>query len=123
MAGASGEKNIVEMFCDFYEGVYNSAESTDAGNVIKSKISALVSSRQGEVDSLLEINKVSGDIVKQAVCKMKPGKGDVSESFTSDAILNAPDLLFDLLAAVFRSWLVHGTVTPSLLACAFLPLL
>ena len=61
--------------------------------------------------------------MKQAVSKMKPGKGDVSESFTSDAILNAPDLLFDLLAAVFRSWLVHGTVTPSLLACAFLPLL
>ena len=61
--------------------------------------------------------------MKQAACKMKPKKGDVSESYTSDAILNAPDLLFDLLAAVFRSWLVHGTVTLSLLACAFLPLL
>ena len=38
------------------------------------------------------------------------------------AILNAPDTFFDLLAPVFRSWLVHGTVTLSLLACAFLPL-
>ena len=73
--------------------------------------------------STLEINKLSGDIVKQAACKMKPKKGDVSESYTSDAILNAPDILFDLLAAVFRSWLVHGTVTLSLLPCAFLPLL
>lgn len=54
---------------------------------------------------------------------MKPKKGDVSESYTSDAILNAPDILFDLLASVFRSWLIHGTVTLSLLACAFLPLL
>ena len=31
--------------------------------------------------------------------------------------------LFDDLALVYRSWLVHGTVTASLLACAFLPLL
>ena len=46
-----------------------------------------------------------------------------SYSFTSDAIKNAPDLLFDSLAAVYRSWLIHGTVSPTLLACAFLPLL
>ena len=54
---------------------------------------------------------------------MKCGKGDVSGGYSSDAILNGPDVLFDQLAAVFRSWCVHGTVTPSLLACAFLPLL
>ena len=53
---------------------------------------------------------------------MKPGKGDVSGSYTSDAFLNAPDSLFERLASVFRSWLIHGTVTLSLLACAFLPL-
>ena len=28
-----------------------------------------------------------------------------------------------MLALVYRSWLVHGKVTVSLLACAFLPLL
>ena len=47
----------------------------------------------------------------------------MSGGFTSDAILNGPDILFDQLALVFRSWCVHGTVTRSLLACAFLPLL
>ena len=49
---------------------------------------------------------------------MKPGKGDVSGSYTSDAFLNAPDSLFERLASVFRSWLIHGTVTLSLLACS-----
>ena len=53
---------------------------------------------------------------------MKPDKSDVSGSFSTNAILNAPDSFFDLLAPVYRSWLVHGTVTLSLLACAFLPL-
>ena len=63
--------------------------------------------------------KITGDKVKEAVSMMKLGMADVSEGFSSDAILNGPDLLFDQLALVYRSWCVHGTV----LACAFLPLL
>ena len=47
----------------------------------------------------------------------------MTDGFYSDAILNAPDLMFEQLAAVYRSWLIHGTVSPTLLACAFLPLL
>ena len=54
---------------------------------------------------------------------MKSGKGDVSCGFSSDAILNAPDILFEHLAAVFRSFIFHGNMTLSLLACSFLPLL
>ena len=32
-------------------------------------------------------------------------------------------MITDQLASVYKSWCVHGTVTPTLLACAFLPLL
>ena len=74
-------------------------------------------------DSSQELDKLSGYIVKQAACKLKPKKVYVSEGCTSDALLNGPDVLFSLLAAVSRFWLEHGTVTSSLLACAFLPLL
>ena len=56
--------------------------------------------------------------MKEADTLMKAGKSDMS-----DAILNAPDLMYDQHASVYRSWLVHGTVIPSLMACAFLPLL
>ena len=66
---------------------------------------------------------VTGSIVKTAVCSMKPRKSDVSNCYTSDAMLNGPDILFEQLAAIFRSWLCHGKITPSLLACSFLPLL
>ena len=54
---------------------------------------------------------------------MKKGKCDVSGSFTMDAIKNAPDNFYEYLAAVYCSWLVHGTVSRPLLACALLPLL
>ena len=67
--------------------------------------------------------KITGEKVKEAAGLMKSGKADVTGGYSSDAILNGPDILFDKLAAVFRSWCVHGNVTPSLLACAFLPLL
>ena len=70
-----------------------------------------------------EVGKVTGIIVKEAVNKLKPRKTDVSGSYVSDALKTAPDLLYDQLASVFRSWLCHGSVTHSLLACSFLPLL
>ena len=69
------------------------------------------------------IRHITGAIVKAAACKMRSRKGDVSEGFTSDAILNAPDILFEILSKVYKSWLFHGTVSNNLLSCAFLPLL
>ena len=56
-----------------------------------------------------EVAKVSGQVVKEAAFSMKPGKGDVSCGFSSDGILNAPDILFDHLAASFCSFLFHVT--------------
>ena len=53
---------------------------------------------------------------------MKPGKMDVTEGYSSDALLHGPDHLYEMLASVFRSFLTHGTVTLEILSCAFLPL-
>ena len=85
---------------------------------IKAKLAEMIG-----VGCCEEVNKITGSVVKEAASLMKSGKSDVSGGFTSDAILNAPDLMFDQLASVYRSWLVHASVTPALLACAFLPLL
>ena len=120
VGGANGEVNIVEKFCEVYEELYNSSGSSEAMEALKGQINDMIDESE---TSEYEIGKVTGSIVKDAACKMKAGKGDVSEGYTSDAILNAPDILFDQLALVYRSWLVHGTVSLNLLACAFLPLL
>ena len=63
-----------------------------------------------------EVMKITGEKVKEAAGLLKSGKSDVSEGFSSDALLNGPDILFEQLASVYRSWCVHGTVTPTLLA-------
>ena len=45
----------------------------------------------------MEAEKITGKIVKQACSRMKPGKVDVTESYTSDVLLNGPDLLLIFL--------------------------
>ena len=119
VGGANGEEEIVAKFRDVYSKLYNSWCSEDEMVNIKQKVAAMVQTEGSQI----EVMKLTGKVVKKAACKMKPAKSDVSGAFSSDALLHAPDSLFDLLAMVYRSWLVHGTVTISLLACAFLPLL
>ena len=58
----------------------------------------------------MDVNKITGKVVKEACCRMKPNKTDVTESYSSDVFLHAPDILFDQLAEVFRSFLIHGSL-------------
>ena len=118
VGGANGEQEIVEKFRLVYSGLYNSAGTEEEMRALHDKIDKLISH-----DSLSEVAKITGMVVKTAVCSMKPRKSDVSNCYTSDAILHAPDILFEQLAVIFRSWLTHGKITPSMLACSFLPLL
>ena len=118
MGGAVGEQNIAEQFKESYEKLYNSAPSGDEMHDMKEALENMITLASKE-----EVDKVTGEIVKQAVSKLKPQKADVSGSYVSDALKSAPDLLYDQLATLYRSWLYHGTVTPSLLACSFMPLL
>ena len=86
--------------------MYNSCESVDEMNVIKEKLKDLIG-----LESMNEVNKVTPEIVKEACSRMKPGKSDVTGSFTSDTLLHGPDILFHYLAGIFRSFLTHGDVT------------
>ena len=116
--GAENEESIANKFKDVYNALYNSVDTQEETGALKVKIKDLIRS-----ESINEVNKVTGATVKAAACRMKSHKTDVSGGFTSDCLLHGPDLLFDQLATVFRGWMVHGKVTSSVLACAFLPLL
>ena len=114
---ANGAQEIGELFKQVYEDLFNSAESFEAMAQLKLYLNSKIG-----LDSIAEVNKISGAAVKKACSLMKPGKSDVSGGFTSDILLHGPDILFDHLALIFRSFLVHGNVTLELLSCAFLPL-
>ena len=116
--GAENEEDIANKFLEVYEALYNSANTKEETEKLKNRIQELI-----QPDAMEEVYRITGEAVKAAACKLKPRKTDVSGGFTSDSLLHGPDILFQQLAAVFRGWVVHGTVTPSVLACAFLPLL
>ena len=118
VAGANGEDEICHKFRQVYKDLYNSAETRDEMNGIKERLEQRID--QG---SISEISKITAASVKAAAATLKKGKADVSGSYSSDAIRNAPDSLYKHLAAVYRSFLVHGSVPRPLLACAFMPLL
>ena len=118
VGGAEGEQGIAELFKESYDNLYNSAPSGAEMKEIKAMLEGLIG-----LSASQDVAKVTGTVVKEAVSKLKPNKTDVSGSYVSDALKNAPDMLYSQLAVVFRSWLFHGTVTPSLLACSFMPLL
>ena len=44
--------------------------------------------------------KITDERVKEAAGMMKIGKADFTGGFSSDAIINGPDVLFDQLACV-----------------------
>ena len=117
LEGKVTHETILEKFQECYKDLYNSAGTEQVMTIIKERLQGLISTSSNQ-----EVEKVTGKIVKLACTRMKPGKIDVSEAYSSDVLLNAPDTLFDLLAGVFRSFLTHGTVTLQLLSCAFLPL-
>ena len=118
VGGANGDLEIVEKFRQVYSNLYNSASSEAEMALLHDRVQLLVAPQ-----SVHEVARVTGMVVKEAVCAMKPRKSDVSTCFTTDALLHAPDILFEQLAAIYRSWITHGKITPALLACSFLPLL
>ena len=117
VGGATGEAEVVEEFRKVYSALYNSSDTSEDMLDMKAMLAAEITE-----GSRVEADKINGKTVKEAACRMKPKKSDISQSFTSDAILNAPDIFFDHIALIYRSWLIHGTVTLTLLSCAFLPL-
>ena len=120
VVGKDNEEDIAKEFRKVYHELYNLEDDFTALEEIEMKeaLNLDITTEKSEE----EISKVAEDGVKEAPKRLKPGKGDVSGSYNSDLLKNCPDYFFFLLAAVFHSWLTHGTVTRSFLACAFLPL-
>ena len=63
--------------------------------------------------SLLDL--VTPDLSKRCISKLKSGKGDGSESFTSDHLINSCSRLHSVLALLFQLIIYHGQYLNNLL--------
>ena len=113
IGNAQGEESMAELFISVYSDLYNSCSTLDKMIDLKSMVDANINDY-----SMVEANMIIGDVGKSAASKLRPNKCNISGSFTSDSIHNSPDILFELIALLYRSWLVHGTVTLSPYHCS-----
>ena len=84
--GKVAPETILEKFKECYQSLYNSAGSQSGMDEVKKQVDTLIG-----FNSLIEIEKLTGDLVKEACCNMKAGKLDVSGGFSSDVFLHSPD--------------------------------
>ena len=112
------DKDIDEHFKSIYERLYNSVyEGEEMASLCKS-VNEKVCHFQ-----LYEVDKITTSVVKNAAAKLSGGKSDPVFSYSSDCFKNAPDKLFELLALVFKSFLVHGHFTIFLLLATLVPII
>ena len=95
--GTHGPDEIVDTFLEVYNELYNNSGTQEEKIELKEKVAKLI-----KVNSMGEVIKLTGMKLKEAVSLLKQCKGDVSGGYTSDDLLNGPDVLFDQLATVFR---------------------
>ena len=98
------------LFKNIYSTLYNSVNDHEEVKLIanedESKVNPL---------SLMDVEKVTTDVVKEAASHLRDSKPDPLFSFNSDYIKNGTDQLFDKLSMSIKSFLIHGHVTYFLL--------
>ena len=114
--GAAG-KDIPNKFAGIYKELFNREE--DDANI--ELLSRVIDSDMNE-EAKVEIEKINSEKVKEAMNKIKPNKSDPIYDFSSDFLINAPDILFEQLALILNSFVIHGHVTEMLLLATLVPI-
>ena len=112
------KNNIADHFKDIYSNLYNSVNDADEvveiADEIESKINFL---------SLLDVEKVTPEVVKEAAGNLRDSKSDPTFSFNSDCVKNGTNQLFEKLSISLKSFLIHGHITYFLLLATLLPII
>ena len=111
-------EDIEEHFAGIYKSLYNSVDDYDdlveVSKIIDSKISN---------KSVDEVEKVTPELIKKAVKRIKSNKSDPVLDITSDCLKNAPDDLFLHISNIIKSFLIHGHVSVILLLSTLVPII
>ena len=112
-----GSGNIANHFAGIYSELYNRVEQDRELKNLQDELDNKV-----QAGDMFEVNRVTEDVVKQALARMKTGKNDSIYDFQSDCLTEGPPGLVTHLTHLIRSFLIHGQVPYFLLVCTLLPL-
>ena len=108
---ASGPEAIPQLFHEKYQTLYNSVPTSDSdlSNIKNTLVERLHPSEVSNLDH------VTPKLICRCIGTLKPGKGDGSEGFRSDHLINAGKSLNVLLSLLFRAIVIHGHYPHNLL--------
>ena len=112
-----GSGNIANHFAEIYSDLYNRVEQDDELNDLQNELEEKI-----QAGDIFEVDRVTEEVVKQALERMKGGKNDAIFDFQSDCLTNGPQTLVTHLTNMIRSFLIHGEVPYFILVCTLLPL-
>ena len=110
--------NVEDHFADIYEDLYTSVDDKAEVLDLKEKLEENINNM-----SKMEVERVTADVVKEAINKLNNGKTDPNYIFTSDNFKAAPDILAYHISYLFRIYLMHSHVSSVLLLATLLPLI
>ena len=114
--GKVGNVNIADHFASKYFNLYNMNESlADTNNLIDDLNICN--------NDMADVDKVSPEIVYQAITCIKADKSDNVYDFKSNAILNSIDILTNHFTLLLQSFLIHGYVPADLITCSLKPII
>ena len=111
-------ENIQEHFKGIYSNLYNTHEDNEEMKVIEKEVCSGVNQAH-----LKDVEKVTPELVKEALSHLNSNKADPIYSFSSDCLKNGPDSLYTHLSLALQSFLVHGHVTMFLLLATLVPII
>ncbi len=69
------------------------------------------------------VDMFNSRVLKLCAQKLKPGKTDPILKITSDFVINAPDIVFQLLSLCLKSYVIHAHISDFLLVSMMIPLI
>ena len=99
-----------------YEKLYNAVD--DKKNLIHLEDCLESSIKQQDIRF---VDKINPGVLKLSAQKLKPGKTDPVLNMTSDYLVHAPDIVFQLLSLCLKSYLIHAHASDFLLISMLIP--
>ena len=114
--GASG-KEIPEKFAEVFSSLYNLDPNEEKVAEVELEIEDMISEKDR-----IEVCKINGYVIQEALGKIKSKKSDPLYDFSSDCLKEAPEILYEYLANLLKSFMIHSHITGNLLSATLVPI-
>ena len=111
-----GSSNISNHFAEIYSDLYNSVEHDEQFDQLCEQIDLSVGNQ-----SLVQVDRITEELVRQALKKMKGNKADALFEMQSDCLINGPPQLVTPLTNILKTFVtrIHSFLYLGLLSSSF----